>query len=80
MPKAVDLSEFEAAGKPKGPMCSVKVALALLDKERSAKLAAALVTTGITTSQICRVLDGWGQPVGINTIQRHRRGECACGR
>lgn len=79
MPKSAaeeqDLSEFEGPGVVRCPL-----ALAELPDEQASKLAAAMASPRIKGTRIAAVLNGWGHKVSADSIQRHRRGACACGR
>jgi hypothetical protein len=79
VPKAPDLSAFEAAnGPPNRMVCSVSVVLDQLDADRQASLRAALAEQRFQHTSIVRVLASWGHKVTSHTIARHRRGECRC--
>ncbi len=75
----VDLSEF--VNKRPGPPCRVGEAFKKLSEEQKAKMAVALETNKITTAAIRRVFEGWvGTKFNPSSFQRHRDGDCACGR
>ena len=77
--EVVDLSEF--VNRRPGPPCRVGEAFKKLDEEQQAKLQAALDTKKITTATIRRVFEGWlGTKFNPSSFQRHRDGDCACGR
>lgn len=63
----------------KGPPCSVSTLLRQLDADDRAAVQAALDGPQ-SHAHIARTLRKHGHPIGDNTIQRHRRAECACGR
>lgn len=62
----------------KGPPCTVSVILDQLDSDDRDALQTALNDRLVGTATIFRVLTGNGFQVGLNAVQRHRRGECAC--
>ena len=63
----------------KGPPCSISVILSELDKDDRTALVEALTNPLIAHTAIYRVLANNGFRVNLNTVQRHRRGECRCG-
>ena len=63
----------------KGPPCSISVILGELDKDDRTALVEALTNPLIAHTAIYRVLADNGFRVNLNTVQRHRRGECRCG-
>ena len=74
-----DLSAFDALRRRKGPPCSVGVAIARLDKDESAAVAAA-IAAGKTSRAVAIVLTQWsGVSVREQSVARHRRGDCLCG-
>jgi len=74
----VDLSEFAAHTRAKGPRCTLeKPGLKPAEAE---KLKAALAATSITSVAIARWLEGHGIELTSYVVQRHRRGDCRCGR
>jgi hypothetical protein len=75
-----DALAAEKATATKGPPCGMAVILARLTPEDSAALQAYLADQQITTTIILRALTTEGHKVGQNTVQRHRRGICACPR
>lgn len=62
----------------RGPACSISVILAELDKDDRTALIEALTDPTVEHTAIRRVLVHNGFRVNINTVQRHRRGECLC--
>jgi hypothetical protein len=73
--------EAEKAAARKGPPCGMSVLLARLDKADATTLVAYLADRdNVTTAVIHRALLAEGHQLGKNTIERHRRGECSCGR
>lgn len=77
-----DLSEFIEASKARKVPCGVAAVLAQLeetDPDRAEALRAALGTEHIKGSAVSRVVGGWGYRLPQGTVQRHRRGVCACG-
>lgn len=78
-PGNVDLSEF--VNKRPGPPCRVGEALRKLPEEQREKMVAALGEKKITTATVRRVFEGWtGTRFNPSSFQRHRDGDCACGR
>lgn len=67
------------AGRRKGPPCTISVILAELDKDDRTALVDALTDPLVAHTTIFRVLTDNGFRVNLNTVQRHRRGECLCG-
>ena len=79
MPKAVDMSEFDAADKESPQTrCSIRRALDTLPPERAASLTTALADPKYTHTVIARTVAGWGIRLTANPISRHRRHECTC--
>jgi len=78
MPKAVDLSEFQAEQRPHGPRCGVF--RLQLEGEQRETFEAAMADESIGDRSISIVLRRWGYPLGDQVIRRHRRGLCACGK
>jgi hypothetical protein len=62
----------------KGPRCTLYEPR--LVPEDLEQLRAALKAPEVTTSSIFRWLDKKGVDVSIDTVKRHRRGECLCRR
>lgn len=62
----------------KGPPCAISVILGRLADSDAASLREALSNGDIAHTTIYRVLTDNGFNLSINTVQRHRRGECAC--
>ena len=74
----MDLSEFAAHTRAKGPRCTLeKPGLKPAEAE---KLKAALAAPSITSVAIARWLEGHGIELTSYVVQRHRRGDCRCGR
>jgi hypothetical protein len=62
----------------KGPRCAMFAPP--LPAEDLERLRAALKAPEVATSSIWRWLDKKNVDVGIETVKRHRRGECYCRR
>lgn len=62
----------------KGPPCAISVILGRLADSDATSLREALADSDIAHTTIYRVLIDNGFSLSINTVQRHRRGECAC--
>lgn len=62
----------------KGPPCAISVILDRLADPDAESLRDALGNGEIAHTVIYRVLTDNGFNLSINTVQRHRRGECAC--
>jgi len=60
--------------------CGVVRLLDTLDKEDRSDLIKALDNTKITGSAIHRALQKNGHEISGNTIRRHRRKDCPCGK
>ena len=75
------LSEAIAADPARyfGALCTVAKARAQLGPDDLTDLDAALAQ-GVPSSAICRALDQIGVHVTQGSMQRHRRGDCTCGR
>lgn len=71
---APDLSEFEAATKPRRQRCWYQ---RMTDPERE-KVDAAL-DAGHPSHIIAAVVSDWGYPIKGNTVLVHARGACSCG-
>lgn len=73
--------EAEKAASRKGPLCGIAKVQATLDPADLKALDGYLADRdGITSAVIYRALRAEGHTVGKNTIERHRKGECHCGR
>jgi hypothetical protein len=73
--------EAEHAASRKGPLCGMAVVYSKLDDDDRAALDSYLADReGVTTAAISRALTSEGHRVGKNTVERHRRGECSCGK
>jgi GTP-sensing pleiotropic transcriptional regulator CodY len=73
--------DAEKAAARKGPPCSFEAIFARLDKADADALTAYLADReNITTTVILRALQAEGFSIGQNTVQRHRKGICTCGR
>lgn len=76
-----DTLDAEKAAARKGPPCGMFVLLGNLDKADAEVLREYLGDREkVTTAVIHRALLREGHRLGKNTIERHRRGECSCGR
>ena len=62
----------------KGPLCSVRSAIAACSGEDAAALEVALGDSRWTHISIARALHAEGFRVSSSAISRHRKGECAC--
>ena len=67
-------------GRTRGPLCSVLLTLTELDEADRAELQSWLDDPRITSESIWTSLANAGHRVGKQTVGRHRRGECGCGR
>lgn len=77
-PKGLDLSEFDELTRPKGPLCTVGVAIRHLSPDDSAKVHAAM-EYGKTSRSIAERLTEWScVTVKEHSVARHRRGDCRC--
>ena len=63
--------------KPQGGLCTVPAFLASLPKEVRADLDEALRSV-TPTAPIVRALKKLGHEIGMETLRRHRNGECKC--
>ena len=68
-----------AQTSPKGPPCSMAAIIAALDTADLAALNHALNNPGATSAAITRALQMEGHKVTVFTLNRHRKGGCACG-
>lgn len=64
------------------PICGVATLRCTLSSEPEllADFEHALADDGTYATVLSRVLDSMGYKIGSDAIQRHRRGECHCGR
>lgn len=65
---------------PGGPVCTVKMLSETFTPDDYADLLAAFSEPLVPTAAIWRALDQRGINVSQGSLQRHRRGECRCGR
>jgi hypothetical protein len=80
MDGSLDLSEFEAAndGRPGG---TCRLATIEISPERQAQLDHVLrERPDISAKAVAKVLAAWEHPISAQTIARHRRGDCLCGK
>lgn len=63
----------------KGPPCTMRTVLEALNDDDRKALEEALADRTQPHTHIFRVLRDNGVNISINTVHRHRRGECACG-
>lgn len=63
-----------------GPPCRIATVLAQLDDGDAADLNTALGDPSIEAKAIWRVLISRGFDISHQTLGRHRRGDCRCGR
>ena len=64
----------------KGPVCTIAVALASLDKTEADALRAMLIDPRWGSPYIAELLSENGHPIANYTVNNHRRGGCACQR
>ncbi len=74
-----DLSN-ENYRQPKGPQCSVAALIERLDKETLAKFNAAMGNPAAPAAHIADAMEELGYFISGETIRRHRKGRCRCGR
>lgn len=75
------LARFEASSTAqKGPRCTVALVLGQLAPDDAADLEVALESPEVTAKAIARVLAEDGHNIGAQSVSRHRRRDCACGR
>jgi hypothetical protein len=80
MSEEVDLTEFTTVQASRKPVrCHVELTRQDLSPAKRAKFVAALENLTIQSSVIAEVLRRWGTPIGQESLQRHRRGDCGCG-
>lgn len=77
------LDQFFANQIKRGTRCSVGLALERLpaDKASALRRALALSKDDLTHAAIAATVKGWkldGVVVRVDSVQRHRRGTCAC--
>ena len=70
--------EALAASRKGGFMCRVAKVKLEMSKKDAAELQEALDDITIDGTAIARVLSNRGIKIGVNSIQRHRRGDCSC--
>lgn len=73
------LDAVAAETRAKGPRCTVGRLLTVLPKDILADLMVACDGPDTSTA-ISRGLHTLGYELGHNALQRHRRGDCGCGR
>ena len=72
-----DLKEFQTVTQGGGQQCwRSRLAFTPVQAE---KLDTALATKEIKTVTIQRVMKLWGLQVSMNSVSRHRLGDCFCG-
>lgn len=69
----------ETRERVRGPSCTLGQIRAELPPDELAFLDEILADRSASASRIARALAKIGQPVRPQTVQRHRRGDCACG-
>ncbi len=75
------LNEIHAhVNSSNGPVCTVKMLQEAFTPDDYADLLAAFSEPLVPTAAIWRALDQRGVNVSQGALQRHRRGECRCGR
>ncbi len=65
---------------PKGPQCSVAALTQRLDKETLVKFNAALNNSAAPAAHIADAMEELGYFISGDTIRRHRKGRCRCGK
>lgn len=70
----------EQAAFRKGPTCSAGLLLEALPADERADVEAALLDPGIPYTVLSRALGKAGHKVGAETLRRHRKGDCSCGK
>lgn len=60
----------------RGPRCSLCLLASELPKDEGKALAEALADSMMTHAAITRALRAEGYDIGVNTVTRHRKGEC----
>jgi len=73
------LDAVAAEARPQGPRCGVGRLLTDIPKDVRADLLAAFDSPATATA-IARALHTLGYKIGHYALQRHRRGDCGCGR
>lgn len=72
--------EIRAASKATGGRCTIGVALADMPDKQRTEWEAVFSDAGLDGTAIARVLTKHtGRRIQGQTVNRHRRGECACG-
>ena len=72
--------EVRANGRSAGTSCTIAIALATLDPELRAEVAAVISSPAYTSSAIVRALKARGVEVAEQAMSRHRREGCRCSR
>ena len=62
----------------KGSHCSAGLVLDSLDEVYRAEVDAALADPAIYTSSIAELMSADGHEIGVQNLNRHRRGRCMC--
>lgn len=80
MSSILDAIAAEQAAFRKGPTCSVGLMLDGLSDDERDDVASALDDPAIPYTVLSRGLAKAGHKIGPESIKRHRKGECACGK
>lgn len=72
------LREQLAPPSARGGTCSVRIFVSQHDK--AAEWIELLDDASVLSSQLHSLMRAHGFPAGQQTVQRHRRGECRCGK
>lgn len=76
----VSLTELVAANtRQPGGTCTVATTRSVLDPELATELDTLIADPSVPCSAIARALESLGHRIKQDTLQRHRRGDCACG-
>ncbi len=71
---------MEQTARRVGPDCNMKVLRAELSDADRETLDEMLADPSVQHSHIARALKAIEHPLNVGTINRHRRGDCACSR
>ncbi len=78
MPKSDLYDEILAAQKGSKAKCNVALVLAKLADTDQTALKTAIADEGVYGITICRILAKRGIDMSVESMRRHRRGECQC--
>lgn len=72
------LTEAQAIARRPGGTCGVSLLVRSLSESEQAELHEALMADSVSSKALAAALKLRGHNIAYNTIQRHRRRDCAC--